>query len=203
MFCQIGPGKGLISGEHYIRYYISHVFGLRQTGQAWKCGLSVLDTLFNEIALVVVYRCWRGDCKPGTSVGPSLDRNHWRTTGDAEGQAQCSWQRTDKERGLPMISGLCHSQLTLLAGQQFRSETHHGHICSNSHVGSFQAAPWSNLHWAVSVHLGGIPRGSCLSAGCCWDVALQPFGWKKHYLVIQEHPSTLMAMSRKTGFELV
>lgn len=93
-----------------------------------------------------------------------------------QGQAQHLWQRIDQGRGLPMISGLCHSQLTLLGGHQFRSETHHGHIWSSGHVGPFQAAPWSNLHWAVSVQLGGIPRGSCLGTGCCWAVALQPFG---------------------------
>lgn len=57
---QMGPSKGLISGDHYVGYCIFHMFGLRQSGQAWKCRLSVLDTLSSEVALVVVYGCWRG-----------------------------------------------------------------------------------------------------------------------------------------------
>lgn len=54
-----------------------------------------------------------------------------------QGQAQHLWQRIDKGRGLPLISGLCHSQLILLAEHQFKSETHHGCICSSGCVGPF------------------------------------------------------------------
>lgn len=64
-FSQMGPGKGLIPGERYIRYYIFQMFGLRQAGQAWKCGLSIQATLSKEVALAVVYQCWRGDAEPG------------------------------------------------------------------------------------------------------------------------------------------
>lgn len=74
-FSQMGPGKGLIPGEHYIRYYIFQMFGLRQAAQAWKFWLSVQATLSREVALVVVYQCWGGDAKPGTHRGPQLGQS--------------------------------------------------------------------------------------------------------------------------------
>lgn len=88
-----------------------------------------------------------------------------------QGQAQNLWRRIDKGRGLPLISELCHSQLILLAEHQFKSDSSWLHL----QQWLCWTIPWSNLHWAVSVQLGSIPRGSCLSTGCCWAVALQPF----------------------------
>lgn len=175
------------------------MFGLRQAGQAWKCGVSVLDS---EIALAAVYRCWRGDAKPGTSMGTSLDRNHWHTAGDAEHARPSSksvaenWQGERAATDFWALPLPAHT--ACWAPIQVRDS-------SWLHLQQWLCwtIPWSNLHWAVSVQLGSIPRGSCLSTGCCWAVALQPFVWKQHGLEIQEHPSTQRAVSRKTGFELV
>lgn len=119
----MGPGKGLISGEHYIRYYVFQMFGLRQAGQAWKCGLSVLDMLSSEGALAV-YRCWRGDAKPGTSIGPNgqkpLTHSRWHRACKVELNA-CGKELTRGE-GCQCFLGFAiassHSLLGTSSGQR-------------------------------------------------------------------------------------
>lgn len=147
-FSQMGPGKGLIPGEHYIRYYIFQIFGLRQAGQVWKCGLSVQAMLSREVALVVVYQCWREGAEPGAHHGPQLGQKpmrHSRRYRACKAKFKACGRELAGGEDCQCFLGSCHSQLSLIGGRQFRSETHHGHIWSSSPAGPLQAAPCHGL----------------------------------------------------------
>lgn len=112
------------------------------------------------------------DAKPGTCMGPSLHRNLWHTACKAK-LNNCGRELT-REEGCQWFLGFAIPSSLFLLGTSSGQRL----IMATSAAVVMLDLSRSNLHWAVSMWLGGIPRGSCLGAGCCGAVALQPFGWR-------------------------
>lgn len=174
VFSQMGPGKGLIPGEHYIRYYIFQMFGPRQAGQAGKRGLSVQATLSRDVALVIVYQCWREDAESGTHYGPSPEQKpvrHSRRYRACKDKFKACGRELAGGEDCQCFLGSCHFQLSPVGGHGLRSEAHHGHIWSSVPAGNSRSPIlWPGLHRPVFVRLRGISGGFCLLNGHFWAV---------------------------------